>query len=340
MNQEQLHRLFQAEFELCRMRLEESVVVVAGPRSNPAYVEASLTAAQALGARVFQVVLPEGGGALPGRPLAHLPLVVETLKRADMVIDHHFILHSPEQVEILQAGARMLLILEPPEILSRLFPTPRQRRRVEQGAELLRQAKELRLASEAGTDFRAAITQYPVITQYGYTDQPGRWDHWPSTFLYTWPNEGDAEGTVVLDTGDLVWPLRRYLAHPVSLRIEKGYLRAIEGGPDAELLDAYLRSWNDPEGYAVSHLGWGLDERAVWNALNLEPTTRGMDSRSFLGNFQFSTGPNTDAGGSRHTPCHLDMPMRRCSLWLDGCQVLDAGRLVIDEAQPSRRDAS
>ena len=106
------------------------------------------------------------------------------------------------------------------------------------------------------------------------------------------------EGTVVLDTGDLVWPLRRYLAHPVSLRIEKGYLRAIEGGPDADLLDAYMRSWNDPEGYAVSHLGWGLDERAVWNALNLEPTTRGMDSRSFLGNFQFSTGPNTDAGGN------------------------------------------
>ena len=42
----------------------------------------------------------------------------------------------------------------------------------------------------------------------------------------------------------------------------------------------------------------------------------------------FSTGPNTDMGGTRETPVHLDIPMRYCSLELDGEPVVDAGRLL------------
>jgi 2,5-dihydroxypyridine 5,6-dioxygenase len=43
-----------------------------------------------------------------------------------------------------------------------------------------------------------------------------------------------------------------------------------------------------------------------------------MDARSFAGNFLWSSGPNTEAGGDRDTPCHLDIPLRNCSVSLDG----------------------
>jgi 2,5-dihydroxypyridine 5,6-dioxygenase len=43
-----------------------------------------------------------------------------------------------------------------------------------------------------------------------------------------------------------------------------------------------------------------------------------MDARSFMGNFLWSSGPNTEAGGNRNTPCHMDIPLRNCSLSLDG----------------------
>jgi 2,5-dihydroxypyridine 5,6-dioxygenase len=56
--------------------------------------------------------------------------------------------------------------------------------------------------------------------------------------------------------------------------------------------------------------------------------TNAMDARSYWGNFMFSTGPNAEAGGTRHTPCHLDIPMSSCSLWLDDVPVLDRGRVV------------
>jgi len=55
-----------------------------------------------------------------------------------------------------------------------------------------------------------------------------------------------------------------------------------------------------------------------------------MDARAFAGNFLFSMGPNTEAGGLRNTPCHMDIPMRNCTIELDGVAVVRAGKVVED----------
>ena len=56
-----------------------------------------------------------------------------------------------------------------------------------------------------------------------------------------------------------------------------------------------------------------------------------MEARSFYGNFMFSTGPNLEGGGTRNTPCHLDIPMLGCSLTLDGQPILDHQTIVPEE---------
>ena len=56
--------------------------------------------------------------------------------------------------------------------------------------------------------------------------------------------------------------------------------------------------------------------------------TNGNDGRSFYGNFMFSTGPNDDAGGPRDTLCHLDIPMRNCSVFLDDEPMVLAGEVI------------
>jgi 2,5-dihydroxypyridine 5,6-dioxygenase len=255
-------------------------------------------------------------------------LALETLKKADFVVDLLLLLHSPEQVEILNAGTRMLLIVEPPELLESRIPTNELRRQVEEGGEILKRARTLRITSPAGTDVTMALGEYPVITQYGLTDIPGRWDHWPSAFLYTWPNEGGTNGRVVLNTGDFIWPLNRYLETPVTLTIQDGYIRNIEGEADARILRDQMASFEDPEAYAVSHIGWGVDKRADWDSLKKFPISVGNDLRSFAGNVQFSTGPNTEAGGNRHTLGHFDLPMLGCTLTLDGVPVVRDGVIV------------
>ena len=101
-------------------------------------------------------------------------------------------------------------------------------------------------------------------------------------------------------------------------------------GLDADLLEDYIASFADPEAFAISHIGWGLQPRARWSTLGLfdREATIGMDARAFEGNFLFSLGPNTEAGGTRDTACHIDIPMRRCTVELDGVAVVRDGRVL------------
>jgi 2,5-dihydroxypyridine 5,6-dioxygenase len=118
----------------------------------------------------------------------------------------------------------------------------------------------------------------------------------------------------------------------ITLTVRDGYAVKVEGGLDAELLQDYIQSFNDPEAYAISHIGWGLQDRARWSVLSLydREQTIGMDARAFAGNFLFSLGPNTEAGGTRNTPCHIDIPLRHCTVRLDGEAVTRDGK-VLDE---------
>jgi 2,5-dihydroxypyridine 5,6-dioxygenase len=338
MQRDKLISLFEAEFERCNVRKGETAIVLSGERSRPAYAEAAMEAIRNLGANVFEmrtlgirpsdVPVGKKDGIVGLTPISGNRVAIEALKAADFVVDLVFLLHSPEQVEILKAGTRILLVVEPPEILERQLPTDELRLLVEAGAEKLKKARSLRVVSDAGTDLEMKLGEYPVITQYGFTDQPGRWDHFPSSFLYTWPNEGQTNGRVVLNTGDFIWPLNKYLSSPITLTVEGGYIRKIEGGVDAQILREQMESFKDPEAYAVSHIGWGVDPRSKWDALTTQPQSLGTEPRSFAGNVQFSTGPNLEAGGKRHTLAHFDMPMLGCTLMLDGKLVVERGRLV------------
>jgi len=52
----------------------------------------------------------------------------------------------------------------------------------------------------------------------------------------------------------------------------------------------------------------------------------GTELRAFAGNFLYSTGANEVAG--RYTLGHFDLPMRHCTVVLDGATVVDHGRVV------------
>ena len=50
--------------------------------------------------------------------------------------------------------------------------------------------------------------------------------------------------------------------------IEAGRITEIRGdGYQAELIRKYMADFDDADAYGLSHIGWGLDERAKWAAL-------------------------------------------------------------------------
>ena len=130
--------------------------------------------------------------------------------------------------------------------------------------------------------------------------------------------------------GDILLPQKAYVTEPIQLTVDNGYATRIEGGLDAELLREYMESFSDREGYAISHIGWGLQPRARWSTLWLydKEDSIAMDARAFEGNFLFSLGPNNEAGGSRTTACHIDIPLRKCTVKIDGAEVVRDGKVV------------
>ncbi|WP_144641168.1 2,5-dihydroxypyridine 5,6-dioxygenase [Bordetella genomosp. 13] len=325
---------------LSRLEAGQTVTILTGATTHPQTLSAALIAAQSLGAIVNRLDLPPVNGekALSRDTLAYLgttPLTgnkaaIAALKASDLVLDLMTLLFSPEQHDILAGGTKILLAVEPPEILARMVPTAADRERVRAASARIAAAKTMHVTSPAGTDVRFKLGEFPAISEYGYVDEPGRWDHWPSGFSLTWPDEGSAEGTIVIDRGDILLPQKSYVNEPIRLTVQAGYATRIEGGIDAELLSEYMASFNDPEGYAISHIGWGLQPRASWTTLSLydREATIGMDARAFEGNFLFSLGPNNEAGGSRTTACHIDIPLRRCTVRLDGDTMVENGKVL------------
>ena len=93
---------------------------------------------------------------------------------------------------------------------------------------------------------------------------------------------------------------------------------------------AYLgigAAWNEREAYAVSHVGFGMNPRARYEALAMydRRDTNGTEIRAVAGNFLFSTGANEFAG--RYTAGHFDIPVMKTTITVDNTVVVRDGVL-------------
>ena len=167
---------------------------------------------------------------------------------------------------------------------------------------------------------------------WGFTTRPGSLSHWPGGLVLAFPAAGTVNGRLVLAPGDVNLTFKRYLADAVTLEIEADHVERIVGvSVDAELMRGYFAAWGDPNdraAYATSHVGWGLNRAARWDAMTFydKADFNGTELRAFAGNFLYSTGANEVAG--RHTLGHFDLPLRGCTVTLDGVAVVEQGVLL------------
>ena len=327
------------QFAACRVAPGEQVVVLSESMSRPTVVETARLALETLGAQVVDVMVttPANPGPLPIRStgasqaLQHHRAALAALKAADFVADCTVegLLHSPELAEILDAGARILMISnEDPENVERWPIDPDLAGRVERGAQMMRDASTLRATSPAGTDLTVVLEGAFVAGSHGYCTEPGSIAHWPGGLVLAFPAAGSTNGTVVLSPGDVNLTFKQYLRDRVALTIVDDFITDISGdGLDAELFRSYLEAFDEPEAYAVSHVGWGMNPGARWEAMALwdKGDINGTELRAFAGNFLYSTGANEVAG--RFCRGHFDLPMRHCDVLLDGFAVVGDGVL-------------
>ncbi|MBA3773044.1 MAG: peptidase M29 [Ramlibacter sp.] len=330
---------FEAVLARCALRPGDTVAVLSESQSRPVLVEAAALAAARMGCRTYRIEVPavwQPGPAVrstgASTALQQMAPVVAALAGSTLVVDCTVegLMHAPELPAILGGGARVLYVSnEHPEALARLVPDGSLEPLVKAHIRRLRAARSMRVSSAAGTDLVISLAGAACGGNWGYTTRPGTMTHWPAGLALAFPAAGSVNGTLVLAEGDVNLTFKRYIERPITLRIENDYVTRIEGsGVDAELLRSYIAAWGDREAYAVSHVGYGLNAAARWDSMALydKRDFNGTELRAFSGNFLYSTGANEVAG--RYTRGHFDLPLRNCTVELDGAAVVDAGKVV------------
>ena len=335
---------FETVLRRCALQPGDAVAILGESQSRRVLMDLARLAAARIGARAFTICLPSvfssaepvtrSTGASP--VVQQLAPVMAALQASTLVVDCTVegLMHAPELPAILQGNGssqpRIVYVSnEHPEALARLLPDDVTEARVKAHVKRLRAAQSMRVTSATGTDLSIALQGAVVGGNWGSTTRPGTLTHWPGGLVLAFPAAGGVSGRLVLAEGDVNLTFKRYIEHAITLTIEDDHVTHIEGtGVDAELLRSYFAAWGDKEAYAVSHVGYGLNDAARWDSMALydKRDFNGTELRAFAGNFLYSTGANEVAG--RHTRGHFDWPMRGCTVQLDGHTVVDAGKVV------------
>jgi 2,5-dihydroxypyridine 5,6-dioxygenase len=326
-------------FQRCGVKPGDSAAILSETQSRGLNVHLAELALLRLGARPFHIVVPTPRNPHPvpvrstgaSAALGSLAPVVNALGQAGFVVDCTLegLMHAPETPAILKAGARILYVSnEHPEALERMRPDDKLEARVRAAAKMLRGAKRMTVTSAAGTRLDVDMAGASTVGVVGWTEKPGTLAHWPGGIVVSFPKAGTVNGTLVLDRGDVNLTFKRYLEAPVTLTLEKDYVTKIDGsGADAEMMRSYLAAWGDREAYAVSHVGFGMNPAARYEALTMydQRDFNGTELRAVAGNFLFSTGANEFAG--RYTAGHFDIPVMKTTISVDSTVVVRDGVL-------------
>jgi 2,5-dihydroxypyridine 5,6-dioxygenase len=232
----------------------------------------------------------------------------------------------------LEGGARAMGVMQPFHVLHRLRGDADVVRRTKAGAARLEDAQEIRITSEAGTDLVMDKTGRRALANCGVADEPGTLTFWGAAMVETAQLEGTLEGTLVLDVGDLIFYMGRYIEEPVTITFREGKAVSFEGGFEAFLIRHFLESRGDEGSLMAGHTSWGTDPRALWEAQAIQfgEPAGGADAEAYYGNVQIEIGSNNDVNfrGENEANAHLGLCSLNSSLYLDDELIIDHGEFV------------
>ena len=331
---------FEHYFKLSGIGAGDLIGILVESQSREVLVELAEHALHRIGARAVRISVrsPSLIDPMPVRSTGasyafdEYPEIMSALGSCSLVVDCTVegLLHSRARQGLLGAGGRVLMISnEHPEVLERCGPSRAVHETALSALNMLEKASTMTVRSDAGTDLTVDVTGAPCRGGGGILGADDKVAYWPAGLCLCFPLSDTVNGTVVLDIGDVNLTFKRYFESQVTLNIENDMVVSIEGvGLDAELMRSYYAGWQDLNAYCISHVGWGVNPGARWDALNMydKGDINGTELRAIAGSFLISTGANEFA--ARYTNCHFDLPMNHCDVFVDQTQVISDGKLL------------
>ena len=361
---------------LCRSILKqnllktgEKLVVATGYIFRQDYVFAMLQAGAELGALVMHVpVFPKEGpnGRLrPGLTMDHWKLYAD----ADLLVvpgfgaprgvpggasgygikigDHEY---PTDRAFIHRVGSktRWLSIGFDVPLQKTLFSNEARKKRAIRGAEIMHDADEVRITSEAGSDWVCNKRGHQGHCQYGFADVPGRWDVYGTGCVACSTVKTEAEGVLVFEPGDILLQMTPQMlpeGEKIKLTWRGGEIVKVDGTRAARHWDALISSYNHPDARRVAHTGFGINEATRQLRVMNPPHPKALYAyhHNDWGSLLFALGNNCGhgGGGAELNYSGLGMNADACgpnhthfsfhgkvNMWCDNTQVVKDGDLV------------
>ena len=184
---------------------------------------------------------------------------------------------------------------------------------VRRTARRLRDAREVRLTSAAGTDltFRVEGREW-IAEDTGLCAKKGAFTTLPAGEIFVAVVEGTAEGRLVADVY-----FDEPLTESATAIVSAGHATRIIGASKA--VHAMNRGGKD--GRAFARFGFGLNPRARVTGPHLE-------AEKTLGAAHMGFGDNLSLGGKIHCGVRVDAILSEVAIEVDGKTLLEKGRLV------------
>lgn len=155
----------------------------------------------------------------------------------------------------------------------------------------------------------------------GFCSGPGTICGPPNIEANISPLEGTSNGTIVADVS-VPLPEIGLLSEPIRLTVKDGFVKTIEGGKKAKILEKVLKDANDPNVYNIAELGIGLNPKAKICGIMLE-------DEGAMETVHIGLGDNHTSGGKIKAPLHIDLIIRSATLVIDNKTIIREGKLTI-----------
>ena len=307
--------------ELFKLKEGEIFVITADTESNERVVEATASAAFAVGAKPMVIwnASPLGVGKAAD-PMLPSEALIGALNAADAWVEfnNQWIFYSSTYDTVVEENKKLRylnLVGMNPDMMVRTIgriELPLLEKFLSRISRLTCEAKEIHMTTPAGNDitFKNVPDQEPRYA-LGYADKPGI--NMLGGQIFWQIDLESLNGKIVYD-GSVNPPLG-LLKNPIEMTIEKGDIVKFEGGAEAVEFESWLRSFNDPNMLKMAHVCYGFNPGAKLTGDVVEDERVWGCTEWGIGNMAW-----------RPAASHTDGICLNTSVWLDGEQLLDKGR--------------
>lgn len=299
----------------------ENVLIVTD-MANTSIAKAIASVALDRGAETIMMVMEprKRAGQEPPKPVA------TAMQAADVVFIpvSYSITHTHAVKEAAESGSRLIVMTDFNEEMmahggieadfTKIKPICRG------VAQKFEQGRKIHLTSPGGTDLVMDITGRRGNALYCVVE-PGEFSTVPTIEANVSPLEGTANGRIVADAS-IPYLGIGVLDEPVTVSVEDGFITAIEGGRQAEILRMNLIEQDDPNVYNIAEIGVGLNPKCRMCGIMLED--EGVISTCHIG-----IGTSITLGGTVKAAVHYDLLMWEPKVVVDDKVVLDKEEVFV-----------